>query len=174
MKINKLATHLAKSDKFTYDQSTHEIALRYKTNKSIDVRIEKLFRKNDRWTISRLIHNIKMWFPDSRYAMNFNDIISKLATKILEKPFGLDDFPNETQGIIFENVCKVVEVDSTYFQTLNDSEMLKTLNNLLVSKNISKNIAKAKFVWINEGNVCLKTLGCKSSKEAVQYVLDAG
>lgn len=176
LKINKLSRHLAKSDSFTYDQNTHEIDLKYKNYKSINVRIEKLLKKNDRWTISRLIHNIRMWFPDSKYAVSFNDRISKLAAKIHDKPCGLDDLPNETQQIVFKNVCNIIERDRSIIQILTnvhgDSNVLQTLNNLLVSKNISQNIAKTKYAWINDSNVCLKILGCKNSREAVQYVLD--
>lgn len=84
LKINKIASNLEKSDSCIYTKETHKLELIYKHGTTITLDMAKLLKKNDRWTISRLIHNIKMCFSDSTYATKFNARITKLAEEIIK------------------------------------------------------------------------------------------
>lgn len=46
-----------------------------------------------------------------------------------------------------------------------------TFNQLLVSKKISNIIYQVKRDWINDQEICLRTLGCKTAKEAIDYII---
>ena len=85
LKINKIARHLGKSKSCKYDKTTHSLELIYGKSKTITIDMAKLLKKNERWTLSRLIHNIKMCFSKSDYAFDFDVRITKLAEAITKK-----------------------------------------------------------------------------------------
>ena len=238
LKINKIARHLGKSTSCNYDKATHKLELIYGKGKTITLDMAKLLKKNERWTLSRLIHNIKMCFTESDYAVDFNIRICKLAEAITKKTTSgfsseLEKFVDGDHDLsqiqtVFNHNLKVInqstgdkdiqfnllklstqafkkaddarsrilafqiqctanavvpdpnlawEVLPTDIQKLLFSKVFKnegTVNHPLnmLSKQLNKNVLNVNKNWINEDEICLKTEGCKTAKEAVQYIID--
>lgn len=240
LKINKVAKRLKTAQSCIYDKNTHQLDLISKKGKHITLDMDKLLRKNDRWTISRLIHNIKMCFSESDYAVKFNARIKKLAEAITKKTS--DDFSSElsqfvngdhnfielktffninlrtinesignqkiqddllilshlalemagdaeSRALAFQIQCTakalipdpnvVWEVLPTEVQKLIFSDVYQSAvastdqapNLHLISKQVKENISGEKYNWIDDNEVCLRSLGCKNAKEAVQYII---
>lgn len=236
-KINKLATRLHANPLHKLIKDQNEIKLTYNGSKAVTIKLTKLIKKHDDWSISRLFHNIKM-FCSSKYAKGFKDQIDLLAHELSQinqrsgYPKLLNDFVDDQvidthslddikaffynnqrlidgatgddvvqadlfklSGIVREkfndaNLAHLIsskatavvplpvgvglnvlpnEIQSLIFSNLGSDI---ALNQLLVSKQISKNVSPVKDALINDNNTCLRSLGCKTAKEAVQYVID--
>lgn len=98
LKINKIARHLEKAQSCEYNKSTHKLNLISEKGKIIPLDMAKLLRKNERWTFSRLIHNIKMCFSSSDYVANFDVRIQRLASLVSKKT--TNDFSHELEKFV--------------------------------------------------------------------------
>lgn len=95
-KINKIAKRFtARGGECTFENDSL-INLMSNTGKMTSVDMNKVMKKQDRWSFARLVHNIKMLCPNSSYATKFNDRISKLA-EILTTDARTKDFHNRIQ-----------------------------------------------------------------------------
>ena len=248
LKINKVARHLGKSKSSVYEKATHKLELINAKGKTITLDMAKLVKKNERWTFSRLIHNIKITVSTD-YAKNFDVRIMKLAEIIMEVPKNkntqclsdnqkfeksLEDFVDD-QIINFHSLSKIKSFLNDNSRNINESIgskeikanlrklcksiekykdpqtralafqlqctanalvpdpnlvwealpselqkliFLKSLTDqsldqlLLVSHKVNQNASELKINFINEENTCLKSVGCITAKEAVNYVVD--
>lgn len=80
-KINKISNRFKAGGECTFEND-NLINLISVKGKTTTVNMNKVLKKRDRWSFSRLVHNIRMLFPNSSYATKFNDRISKLAEKL--------------------------------------------------------------------------------------------
>lgn len=236
LKINKVARKLKNSKSCIYDKKSHSLELINEKGKTLTLDMAKLLKKNDRWTLSRLIHNIKM-NVSTDYSQKFNARISDLAEVITKKTttnFSLDlknfvddqnidnhtfidikAFFNKNLRIINESSgnkeisddlmklrnklfdkTKFNDADSRILgfeiqsiaiglfpskefvwealppelQKLIFAEANQSLekNNIQPLLKVSKNV---KNDWINDNDICLMSLGCSNSAEAVNYVI---
>lgn len=81
-KIINAAMKVEKNAKCSYDKDTSELTISPLKGKEIKIKLSELSQSPDRWTLSRLSHNIKMFFSTS-YENDFNKRISRLAQNIV-------------------------------------------------------------------------------------------
>lgn len=85
LKINRATIRLTKGDTPVYDKASHQLKLiNDKGRQTINLDMDKLLRKSDRWSMARLGHNVKMWFPNSDYAQGFNQRMDNLADILMK------------------------------------------------------------------------------------------
>lgn len=234
-KINKLATRLNANPLHELIKDQTEIKLTYRA-KNVTIKLTKLIKKHDDWTLSRLSHNFKMIFS-SKYAKAFNKRIDQLADE-LSKINQRSGFPDLLSNFVDDQVINTHTSDdieaffynnqklidgSTGDQVIQDNlyklsgltrekfndgnlahligskatavmpppvdmslSMLpdevqalifsnlpsfSTLNQLLVSKQTSKIVSRVKNTFINEYDICVGDLNCKTAEEAVKYII---
>ncbi len=112
LKINKAAKRLANAQQCNYDSTTHKLDLIDKKGKTITLDMDRIHKKNERWSLSRLIHNIRMCFSGSEYAMKFNARIAKLADVILK-----DQFTSELETFV-DGDADVQEIETFFNKNL--------------------------------------------------------
>lgn len=86
-KINKISGQIEKKGDCSLEnghriRSTPNYNCLWGTAQTIDIDLNTILKNQDRWTVSRLIHTIKMLFSDSKYAKKFNARIENLACQL--------------------------------------------------------------------------------------------
>lgn len=124
-KINKISNRFKKGGKCTFEND-HLINLISTTGKTTTVNMNKVLKKRDRWSFSRLVHNIRMLFPNSTYVTKFNDGIEKLA-EILT----VDSRPKEFHKRCQANLGNFAILPTDVFDQIIYAMPMKTKNDFL-------------------------------------------